>query len=105
MAVLACAPADWPDVQKTRVAVIKAYNDAPQAQKAGILKDVVIILLHSVTPPDRVGYAQPAPSPRCLCRAVVCDDRVIRKLRWNLSLKQEGNDYVIDSEPPPIDCA
>ena len=47
-------------MQKTRVAVIKAYNDAPQAQKAGILKDVVIILLHSVTPPDRVGYAQSA---------------------------------------------
>ena len=79
------------------MAVIKAYNEAPQAQKAGILKDVVIILLHSVTPPDRVGYAQPAPSPRCLCRAVVCDDRVIRKLRWNLSLKQEGSDYVIDT--------
>ena len=53
-------PADWPDVQKTRVAVIKAYNDAPQAQKAGILKDVVIILLHSVTPPDRVGYVHSA---------------------------------------------
>ena len=53
-------PADWPDVQKTRVAVIKAYNEAPQAQKAGILKDVVIILLHSVTPPDRVGYAHSA---------------------------------------------
>ena len=42
------------------VAVIKAYNDAAPAQKAGILKDVVIILLHSVTPPDRVGYAHSA---------------------------------------------
>ena len=51
MAVFACAPADWPDVQKTRVAVIKAYNDASREQKAGILKDLVIILLHSVTPP------------------------------------------------------
>ena len=40
-----------PDVQKTRVAVIKAYNDAPQPQKAGILKDVVVVLMHSVTPP------------------------------------------------------
>ena len=46
-------PTDWPDVQKTRVAVIKQYNNAPQAQKAGILKDVVIILLHSVTPPGK----------------------------------------------------
>ena len=27
----------------------------------------------------------------------MCDDRVIRKLRWNLSLKQEGDDYVIDT--------
>ena len=42
---------DWPDVQKTRVTVIKAYNDASREQKAGILKDLVIILLHSVTPP------------------------------------------------------
>ena len=27
----------------------------------------------------------------------MCDDRVICKLRWNLSLKQEGDDYVIDT--------
>ena len=49
--------------------VIEAYNHAPQAQKAGILKDVVIILLHSVTQPDRVGYVQSArsQSPPCLC--------------------------------------
>ena len=89
---------DWPDVQRTRIAVIKAYNEAPQAQKAGILKDVVIILLHSVTPPDRVGYAQLASSPPFpLLSCPICDGRVIRKLRWNLSLKREGDDFVIDT--------
>ena len=42
-------------VQKTRVAVVKAYNEAAQEAKLSILKDAVIIHLHSVTPPDRVG--------------------------------------------------
>ena len=68
---------DWPDVQRTRVAVIQAYNQAPPDQKAGLLKDVLVIMLHSVTPPDRVG--------------------VIRKLRWNLSLKKEQGSFLIDT--------
>ena len=42
---------DWEDVQRTRVHVVKVYNDAPAAQKAPILKDALIIHLHSVTPP------------------------------------------------------
>ena len=53
---------DWPAVQRTRVAPIKAYNNAPQPQKAAILKDVVVILLHSVTPPgDAESAAQQCP--------------------------------------------
>ena len=85
---------DWPDVQRTRVAVVKAYNAAPQTQKAAILKEVVVrsraqprarpqadghrwlvwqvIMLHSVTPPDRVGVRSHA-----LLRA-----RAPTKLRW-----------------------
>ena len=42
---------DWEDVQRTRVAVVKAYNEAPRAMRAPILKDCLIIHLHSVTPP------------------------------------------------------
>jgi hypothetical protein len=48
-------------VQRTRVAVIKAYNAAPQPQKAAILKDVVVILLHSVTPPGDTESAPQCP--------------------------------------------
>ena len=81
---------DWADVQKTRVAVIKAYNDAPRAQKAGILKDVVrsgasrhFPLPTLTEPPVPLAGHHPAPqrdatrsrwvctfgspSPPCLC--------------------------------------
>ena len=34
-------PADWPDVQKTRVAVIKAYNEAPQEFYPGDRVEIV----------------------------------------------------------------
>ena len=47
----------WPEVQKTRVAVIEAYNAAEPRMKTSLLKDVVVIMLHSVTPPDRVGVS------------------------------------------------
>ena len=50
---------DWEDVQRTRVAVVKAYNAVPAMQKTAILKDVVVIMLHSVTPP---GDAESAAS-------------------------------------------
>ena len=44
--------------------VVKAYNDAPPGQKAAILKDVVVIMLHSVTPP---GDAESATLSSCDC--------------------------------------
>ena len=56
----------------------KAYNQAAAAAKANILRDALVIHLHSVTPPDRVG--------------------VIRRLRWNLSLRKEPDgSFVIDT--------
>ena len=53
-------------VQKTRVAVVMAYNQAPANMKASILKDCVIIHLHSVVPPDRVGVYAATPTARSL---------------------------------------
>ena len=46
---------DWPDVQRTRLNVVKAYNSAQPHMKASILKDSVIIHLHSVTPPGEMA--------------------------------------------------
>ena len=43
---------DWEDVQRTRIAVTKAYNEAPPASKGNYLRDALIIHLHSVTPPE-----------------------------------------------------
>ena len=45
----------WQEVQQTRVAITNAYNAANAATKRSMLRDVVIVLLHSITPPDRVG--------------------------------------------------
>ena len=45
----------WHEVQQTRVAITNAYNAANAATKRSMLRDVVIVLLHSITPPDRVG--------------------------------------------------
>lgn len=81
------------------MAVVKAYNEAPSNMKASILKDCVIIHLHSVVPPDRVGVYAATPTARSLAlRIPKCMPwQVIRKLRWNLSLKREGSDLVIDT--------
>ena len=80
------------------MAVVKAYNEAPSNMKASILKDCVIIHLHSVVPPDRVGVSA-TPTARSLAlRIPKCMPwQVIRKLRWNLSLKREGSDLVVDT--------
>ena len=45
----------WEEVQQTRVAITNAYNAANAATKRSMIRDVVIVLLHSITPPDRVG--------------------------------------------------
>jgi hypothetical protein len=43
---------EWVDVQKTRQAACKAYSDAT-VKTTAMLKEVLIIMFHSVTPPDR----------------------------------------------------
>ena len=44
---------DWSDVQKTRVAICNAYNSGSETVKSGMLRDVLIVLLHSITPRKR----------------------------------------------------
>lgn len=56
---------DWEDVQRTRVAVVAAYNAAPATMRPAILREVLLIMFHSVTPPDRVG-TQPQPRDHLL---------------------------------------
>ena len=94
------------DVQRTRCNVIKAYIEAPAPMRAPILKDCVIIHLHSVTPPGAMPHHPqsillPSPSDGVRISALLplCKDRVgvIRKLRWGLSLLREGEDFVIDT--------
>ena len=42
---------DWEDCQRTRCNVVTAYNQAPVAMRPALLRDVLIIMFHSVTPP------------------------------------------------------
>ena len=39
------------DVQRTRCNVVTSYNQAPVAMRRALLRDVLIIMFHSVTPP------------------------------------------------------
>jgi hypothetical protein len=39
------------DCQRTRCNVVTAYNQAPVAMRPALLRDVLIIMFHSVTPP------------------------------------------------------
>ena len=66
--------------------------------RASILKDLVVIMLHSVTPPDRVGVCEQAPLRLPLgSYSPVPVAQVIRKLRWGLSLQREGDDFIVDT--------
>ena len=98
---------DWEDVQRTRVAVTRAYNEAAPAMKASILRDAVIIHLHSVCPPDRGARPDILKAHRMLplpsrdaenLALLLATVGVIRRLRWNLSLrKQPDGSLVIDT--------
>ena len=60
--IFTCDPPE--QVQRTRVAVVNAYNSAELAMRASILKDLVVIMLHSVTPPGECEREQtPIDSP------------------------------------------
>jgi hypothetical protein len=71
---------EWDDAQKARMAAEAAYKALPTtaapARKLQALKEWLIICLHTVQPPDRVG--------------------VTRKLRLNVTLKKEGGSYTLD---------
>ena len=53
----------WEDVQRTRVAALQHFEGLPKttppAQRARHLNDLICVLLHSVTPPDRCGATGP----------------------------------------------
>ena len=71
----------WEDVQKTRLAVAKAYAAVPptadRAVKRKALLDLLVVLFHSITPPDRVG--------------------VIRRLKFGVTLvKEKPGEWAID---------
>ena len=40
---------NWTDVQITRQNAIKAYQAAPLSKKEAVLRDVLVIVLHSIT--------------------------------------------------------
>ena len=52
----------WEDVQKTRVAAMEAFaavpSSTPMLQRAKACNELLVILLHSVTPPDREPLSQ-----------------------------------------------
>jgi hypothetical protein len=64
---------DWPKAQEARVKAEGLYRAKKSPQ---LLRDWLILSLHTVMPPDRVG--------------------VIRKLRLNASLKRCGDGLVLD---------
>ena len=68
---------DWEDVQRTRVAVVAAYNTAPSTIRPAILREVLLIMFHSVTPPDRVG-TQPEPRELVSCLFTTTSFHVLR---------------------------
>ena len=69
----------WQDVQLTRLAATKHYQSLPSTNHAAKLKglvDLLVILFHSITPPDRVG--------------------VVRRLKWNHTLLRDAEGYRLD---------
>ena len=48
-------------MQITRQNAIKAYQDAPLSSKQSVLRDVLVIVLHSITPPDRESLKAASP--------------------------------------------
>ena len=67
---------EWEEAQRARVKAEAAYRAARGQKRLQLLKEWLILSFLTVMPPDRVG--------------------VIRKLRWNASLKRAGNGFVLD---------
>ena len=47
---------DWTDVQVTRQNAIKAFQAAPLSKKEAVLRDVLVIVLHSITCVSRASF-------------------------------------------------
>ena len=78
-----CKFLDWPTVQKTRVRAMEAYSLCPvtkRAKKFRLLSDVLILFLHSVQCPDRVG--------------------ITRLLQLGVTLVPNGSGYNLDLTMP-----
>ena len=66
----------WEDAQRARVKAEGEYRAASGPKRQQLLRDWLLLSLHTIQPPDRVG--------------------VIRKLRFNASLKGTDGGYVLD---------
>ena len=64
-----------PAAQEARVRCEEEWSKAgslPHDKRVALLKELLVLQLHTVQPPDRVG--------------------IVRKLRWGMTLKQDGLD-------------
>jgi len=50
-------------VQRTRIAAINAYQSSPPAMQPAILRDLLVILFHSVTPPGELTALRATDKP------------------------------------------
>ena len=94
----------WDDVMRTKQAAVAAYNAASAAVRKGLLKTVLLIMLHSCAPPDRVvcPARESTQFPHAAHTYSQCllpqkNQGVIRKLRLNLSLYKQDGVWVIDT--------
>lgn len=67
---------EWEEANRARAKAESEYRIATGQKKISLLRDWLILSLHTIMPPDRVG--------------------IIRKLRLNVSLKQSGGGFVLD---------
>ena len=67
---------EWEEANQARAKAEGEYGIASGQKKLSLLRDWLILSLHTIMPPDRVG--------------------IIRKLRLNVSLKQTGDGFVLD---------
>jgi hypothetical protein len=67
------------------------------AQKVALLKEYLVLLFHTVMPPDVKLLVPPSPSHRSLLRSGVLSPTrlwqrvgIVRKLKWGVSLKKDA---------------
>ena len=67
---------EWEEANAARVKAEREYRAATGQRKSQLLRDWLVLSLHTIMPPDRVG--------------------IVRKLRLNMSLKRAGAHFVLD---------